>query len=70
MKGKVFLEVGTRSLAALATFRGNVLYEANFHAMATRLKPQNSFVLSCIEFIFGMEAAWDNRHQPHTSLLW
>ena len=21
-------------------------------------------------FIFGMEFPWDNRHQPHTSLLW
>ena len=26
--------------------------------------------LSCIEFTFGTELGWDNRHQPHTSLLW
>ena len=39
----------------------------NLVAMATRVKKTNySFVLSCIEFIFGMELAWDNRHQPHT----
>ena len=30
----------------------------------------NSFVLSCIEFIFGMELPWDDKHQPNTSLLW
>ena len=30
----------------------------------------NSFALSRIEFIFGKEVPWDNRHQPHTSLLW
>ena len=29
-----------------------------------------SSVLSRIEFIFGMEVLWDNRHQPHTMLLW
>ena len=28
----------------------------------------NSFVLSCIKSIFGMEVHWDN--WPHTSLLW
>ena len=28
----------------------------------------NSFVLSCIKFIFGMEVRWDN--WPYTSLLW
>ena len=26
--------------------------------------------LSRIVSIFGMEVSWDNRHQPHTSLLW
>ena len=30
----------------------------------------NSFVLSDIDFIFGMVLVQDNRHQPHTSLLW
>ena len=30
----------------------------------------NSFALGRIEFIFGNEIPWDNRHQPHTSLLW
>ena len=30
----------------------------------------NSFALDRIEFVFGKEAPWDNRHQPHTSLLW
>ena len=25
---------------------------------------------SCIESIFGIEVPWDNRHQPHTLLLW
>ena len=29
-----------------------------------------SFILSFIEFMFGMEVSWDNRHQPHTLLLW
>ena len=29
----------------------------------------NSFVLSWIESIFGMEVLWEDRHQPHTSLL-
>ena len=28
------------------------------------------FVLSRIESLFGMEIPWDDRHQPHTSLLW
>ena len=28
----------------------------------------NSFVLSCIKSIFGMEVRWDN--WPHTSFLW
>ena len=28
-----------------------------------------SFVLSHIDFIFGMVLLWDNKHQPHTSLL-
>ena len=28
----------------------------------------NSFALSCIKFIFGMEVRWDNWH--HNSLLW
>ena len=27
-------------------------------------------VLSRIEFIFGMKVLWDNRHQPHKTLLW
>ena len=30
----------------------------------------NSFVLSRIESIFSMEVLWDDRHEPHTSLLW
>ena len=30
----------------------------------------NSSALSHIEFIFGMEVLWDNRHQPHATLLW
>ena len=30
----------------------------------------NSFVFSCIESIFCVEVLWDDRHQPHTSLLW
>ena len=30
----------------------------------------SSFVSSHIEFIFGIEVPWDNRHQPLTSLLW
>ena len=30
----------------------------------------NSFVLSRIEAIFGIKVLWDNRYQPHTSLLW
>ena len=33
----------------------------------------NFFVLSSTEFIFGMDATWDNKHQPDqpdTSLLW
>ena len=29
-----------------------------------------SFILSCIEFIFGIEILWDDKHQPHTMLLW
>ena len=45
-------------------------------AMVTKLpwQPQlyvnNSFVLSWIESIFGIEVLWEDRHQPHTSLLW
>ena len=35
-------------------------------AMATRVKNKNSFVLSHIESIIGMEVHWDNRHQPST----
>ena len=27
-------------------------------------------VLNCIEFVFGMEVHWDNRHPPLSSLLW
>ena len=30
----------------------------------------NSFVLSRIKSIFGMEVLWDDRHQPHASFLW
>ena len=30
----------------------------------------NSFVLTPIEFIFDMEVLEDNKHQPHTLLLW
>ena len=30
----------------------------------------NSSLLSRIEFIFGMEVLWDNRHQPHITLIW
>ena len=26
--------------------------------------------LSRIEFIFALKVSWDNKHQPHTSLLW
>ena len=37
------------------------------------LQPQwlinNSFVLSVIEFKFGMKLPWHNKHQPNTSLL-
>ena len=38
-------------------------------AMTTRPTLDNFFVLYRIEFIFGMEVSWDNRHHPHTSLL-
>ena len=34
-----------------------------------QLYVHNSFVLCRIESIFGMEILWDDRHQPHTSLL-
>ena len=30
----------------------------------------NSFVLICIEFVVGMEVPWNDKHQPHSSLLW
>ena len=30
----------------------------------------NSLALRCIKSILGMEVLWDDRHQPHTSLLW
>ena len=30
----------------------------------------NSLVLNHIKSIFGMEVLWDDRHQPHTLLLW
>ena len=30
----------------------------------------NSFVLTGIDFIFGMVLVLDNRLQPHTSVLW
>ena len=45
-------------------------------AMVTRLPWQpelnlnNSFVLSLIEVILGMKLPCNDRHQPHTSLLW
>ena len=35
-----------------------------------QLYVNNVFVLSCTEFTFHTEVHWDNRHQPHTSLLW
>ena len=38
--------------------------------MATTIIVNNSFVLGRIKSIFGMEVPWDDRHQPHTSLLW
>ena len=44
-------------------------------AMVTKLpwQPQlyvkTAFVLSWIESIFGMVVLWEDRHQPHTSLL-
>ena len=40
---------------------------ANSVAMATRV---THFVLSRIEFTFGKEVPWDERHQLHASLLW
>ena len=42
----------------------------NLVAMATRVKPNNSLVLSHIEFMFGMGVPWDDRHQSYTLLLW
>ena len=30
----------------------------------------NSSALSRIEFLFGIEVVWDNKHQPNTTLLW
>ena len=34
-------------------------------------KSNKSISLSQIfEFIFGKDVLWDNRHRPHTSLLW
>ena len=42
----------------------------NSVAMATRVKINNSFVLSRIEFTFGMEVSLDDRHQPYPLLLW
>ena len=42
---------------------------ANLVTMTARVNSY-CFVLSCIEFIFGIEVPWDNRHQPHTLLLW
>ena len=39
-------------------------------AMVTRYNTSITYIVSWIEFIFGMEVLWDNRHQPHTSLLW
>ena len=34
----------------------------NSVAMATIMNLNYSFVLSFIEFMFGMEVSWDNRH--------
>ena len=42
----------------------------NSVAMATTVKPHNSFVLYYIEVTFGKEVSQDDRYQPHTSLLW
>ena len=68
VKGKGFLEVGTRSLAALTTFRFNTRLIVMMWQPEWNLN--NSFVLSRTNFRFGMEVLWDNRHQPYTSLLW
>ena len=67
VKGKGFLEVGTRSLAALTTFRFNTRLIVMMWQPEWNLN--NSFVLSRTDFRFGMEVLWDNRHQPYTSLL-
>ena len=39
-------------------------------AMVTNRYLNNHFVLSPIEFIFDMEVPKDDKHQPHTLLLW
>ena len=39
-------------------------------SMAKKRYLNNSFVLSPIEFIFVIEVPKENKHQPHTLLLW
>ena len=39
-------------------------------AMVTKRYLYNSLVLSPIGSIFDMEVAKDDKHQPHTLLLW
>ena len=42
----------------------------NLVAIQPKLDLSNSFSLSRIEFIFGMELLWDDGHQALTLLLW
>ena len=55
--------IGTIGISLIPCCNGNLV------AIATKVKLYNFFVLSRIEFIFGMEIPLDNRHQLHTSLL-
>ena len=42
----------------------------DYHVNHSDTSIHYSFILSCIESIFGMEVLRDDRHQPHTMLLW
>ena len=70
------LSYAVLTLYLLWRFPGTKASITHLAAMVTQLpwQPERNlnyfFVLNCIEFMFGMEVSWDNRHQPHTLLLW
>ena len=70
MQAEVERYAGAKTTSTQAFGRYHVI----FRECIICAKLRNEFVLSenlsRFKSIFGMEVLWDDRHQPHTSLLW